>query len=246
MIKTIEELSINAWPALQTMVYDGWILRFSNGYTKRANGIYPLYESKDELDTKIAACERVYQEQGLDVVYKMTSDVQPKELDAALAAKGYAASGYTSIQTLSLDHVRNPSTEDVIIHEGLTSQWLHNFCRLNSVREEHQSTMSQMLNNILPKACFISITKDQNTVACGLGVRVGDYVGLFDIVTDVQFRRQGIGEQLVLHLLKWGKRNGAKRAFLQVVLDNTPALHLYNKIGFEERYQYWYRIKISK
>jgi hypothetical protein len=34
MIKTFEELLLNMWPALQTKLYDGWILRFANGYTK--------------------------------------------------------------------------------------------------------------------------------------------------------------------------------------------------------------------
>jgi hypothetical protein len=40
---TIEELSMNAWPSIQTVLLDGWILRMSNGYTKRANSVNPLY-----------------------------------------------------------------------------------------------------------------------------------------------------------------------------------------------------------
>jgi len=28
-----------------------------------------------------------------------------------------------------------------------------------------------------------------------------------------------------------------------VMLNNAPALHLYSKIGFVEKYQYWYRTK---
>jgi len=32
--KRIEEASLNAWPALQHLLFDGWILRFSKGYTR--------------------------------------------------------------------------------------------------------------------------------------------------------------------------------------------------------------------
>ena len=28
MIKTIEDISLNAWPSHQIQIYDGWLLRF--------------------------------------------------------------------------------------------------------------------------------------------------------------------------------------------------------------------------
>lgn len=41
-IKTIEDLSLNAWPSHQMQVYDGWILRFSYFYTHRTNCAEPI------------------------------------------------------------------------------------------------------------------------------------------------------------------------------------------------------------
>lgn len=52
MTKLIEELSMNAWSALQTKLYDGWILRFADGYSKRANSINPIYDSRISLEHK--------------------------------------------------------------------------------------------------------------------------------------------------------------------------------------------------
>lgn len=243
LIKRIEELSINAWPALQTMIYDGWILRIADGYTRRANSINPLFDSAYHLDQKIELCEKIYLERNLNVVYKMTPSVCPNHLNEVLANKGYLAHGYTSVQLLELNQLEKPSILSIKRYETMNEVWLSDYCRLNNVNEINRSIMKRMLSSIVPKTCFISLLKEDIVIACGLGVVEGTYMGLFDLVTDVHFRNQGYGEQLILSLLEWGKEHGAKHAYLQVVLSNTPALGLYSKLGFQEVYQYWYRIK---
>ncbi|WP_257348220.1 GNAT family N-acetyltransferase [Pseudalkalibacillus decolorationis] len=100
-----------------------------------------------------------------------------------------------------------------------------------------------MLSNIATQRCFISLYYKEDVIACGLGVIEREYIGLYDIVTDIKFRNQGFSEQLILNLLKWGKENGAKYSYLAVPLNNKPALILYSKIGYSEIYKYWYRVK---
>ena len=82
MIRKIEELSMNAWPSLQTKLYDGWVLRFSDGYTRRANSVNPIYESKIVLDEKIDFCEKEYEQRNLPTLFKLTAE---RTLDNILA-----------------------------------------------------------------------------------------------------------------------------------------------------------------
>ncbi|HEV7215678.1 MAG TPA: hypothetical protein VGP33_11200, partial [Chloroflexota bacterium] len=72
-ILATEELSLNAWPADRTLCYDGWLLRLTGGYTRRANSVQALYPSALALTDKIAYCEQVYTAHGLDTIFKVTS-----------------------------------------------------------------------------------------------------------------------------------------------------------------------------
>jgi ribosomal protein S18 acetylase RimI-like enzyme len=242
VIRAVEELAMNAWPSLQTMLYDGWVLRFSDGYTKRANSVHPLYSSSLDVEEKVQACEEIYQNKGLDIVFKMTASAQPDNLEQVLAAKGYKADSRTSVQVAELGGVDQAPAQTALLTEDL-HEWLPAYCKLSHISGRRELTLAQLLHNIVPALYLASIRHQGQVVACGMGVLQGQFVGLFDIVTDAYFRRQGFGKQLVLNILAWGKRNGAHMAYLQVMLNNEPALCLYSGLGFKEIYTYWYRIK---
>lgn len=59
-----------------------------------------------------------------------------------------------------------------------------------------------------------------------------DEVHIATIATHPDFRRQGIGEQLLLHALRAARTEGARRAFLEVRAGNLGAQSLYKKYGF--------------
>src|SRR5690625_3082498 len=106
IVRRIEELSMNAIPALDTDLYDGWILRFSNGYTKRAKSVNPIYSSIIDVKRKIEKVEQLFLSRGLQVVYKITEYSYPNDLDDSLQKANYSLEGETSVQVLEMDNDR--------------------------------------------------------------------------------------------------------------------------------------------
>lgn len=173
----------------------------------------------------------------------MTSSVYSGDLGEKLHAHGYQIDSPTNVQTIDPYTVDMQGTYEAEFQHDPSNAWLENFCRMSAVPVMHTQTLQRILINIIPNRCFVSIKVNDRMVACGLGVLQSGYVGLSDIVTDKEFRNRGYGQRIVKSILEWGKQNKAQIGYLQFMLDNVPALHLYSKIGFIEQYQYWYRIK---
>ena len=57
--RSIEEAALRAWPAAQQFLFDGWVARLSDGYTKRANSALLLYpQAESASDETLARIER--------------------------------------------------------------------------------------------------------------------------------------------------------------------------------------------
>lgn len=244
MYKYIEELTLNAWPALQTYLYDGWLLRIANGYTKRGNSISPIYQgSVTDLCEKVKRCEAFYMEAGMKPVFKMSPFVVSAELDQYLESRGYVIVEPSTVMAVDLTEVKEPENCEVKVEGQCSGSWLSLFAQLNNVSQENIETTRKMLGNAKLRQGFFTLYNNSVPVSCGLGVIEQSFVGLYDIVTDRQYRNQGFGEQLVLNILKWAKKNGASHSYLQVVQANAPAIRCYDKLGYKKIYTYWYRVK---
>lgn len=243
-LRLIEEMSLNALPALQTTLYDGWLLRFAsgaNGYPRRANSIQMIYPSMLPLEEKVAHCEALYKARGQRIVFKMTL-AAPDGLDALLLSRGYELDAPTSVRTLDLerfDPVLDKSL-DVRIETEMTDSWYADFARLNEDNALRAATTRQLLERLAVTSAFVRVYRDGETVALGRGALEHGWVGFYEIVTDERYRQQGLGRQLMLNILKWGRDNGARSAYLQVMKANTPAVRLYSSLGFTWQYDYWY------
>jgi ribosomal protein S18 acetylase RimI-like enzyme len=243
MIRAFEEISMNALPALKSMYYDGWIIRFAKAYSRRANSVNPIYHSTIDVEEKIRRCENLYRSAGQRVIFKLTDAVFPEDLDAELKRRGYEVDAPVSIQTLDLRQVDYGIDNEIIITDEPRQEWEKRFIAMSNTDTRHLRTMQVMLSRIVPTRGFFSIVRKGEIVACGLAVLQDGYVGLFDILTDPKCRREGLGTRISLSMIAWGRKRGAQTAYLQVMTVNEPALRLYENLGFAEVYKYWYRVK---
>ncbi len=246
MIRKIEELSMNAWPSLQTELYDGWVLRFADGYTRRANSVSPIYESTIPLDEKIDFCEREYELYNLPTRFKITTMSTPEGIDARLEKRGYVKENETALRVLDLGQYVPYEAQSVIVEAQFSNEWLEGFfCCSNIIDETTQLTAKRILDNILGAVICVSKRVEGKVVGCGYGAVERDYIGIFDIVVDKGFRGNGYAKDILNGILGTALKKNIKTAYLQVAVGNTPAEKLYDGIGFKEAYKYWYR-KLDK
>jgi len=241
MIRQIEEAGLNAWPAHQQMLYDGWVLRFADGYTKRANSAMPVYPSNLDLDEKIGYCEDVYCQEGLPPVFRLTPLAQ-ENLDQILQERGYKKLHPTRVMTLPLANWNFSKYSEHHVRELPPEQWMGVFSEISGSLVEKQPAHAQILRNILNPHLTTALEISGRWVACGLGVLERDWIGLFDIVTHPDYRHQGLATQLIGEILNWAISQGARNSYLQVMENNAPALGLYAKLGYVDAYGYWYRV----
>jgi GNAT superfamily N-acetyltransferase len=238
---TIEELSMNAWPSIQTVLYDGWIIRMANGYTKRANSVNPIYESKIMLEEKIQFCRQLFTKNNLPTIYKLIECKEHKAIDQKLETLNYEQLDITSVQILDGIKTLKNNFNGIIINNGFTDNWIDGFVECNEIKKQNIETIKTMVKNITGEKVVIYKEIDNRIVGCGYGVIENNYIGLFDIVVKKDSRGKGYGKEIVQSILFEAERAGIRKSYLQVVNNNTIAKNLYGELGYKEEYKYWYR-----
>jgi N-acetylglutamate synthase len=237
-IAAIEERALNAWPGLQTLVVDGWLLRLAGGFTKRANSANPLAPG-GRFDVVLAEAEALYARQGLPAIFRL-NPLAPPEADAILADRGYQLFDPSLVMTAPLNRIDDDPRVELAPYPD--ADWLAGFARANGVPRHLQAAHDALVRAIACPAAFATLHDGRASAGYGLAVAERGMVGLFDIVVSPAARGCGLGRALTARLLGWGKSVGADQAYLQVRAENSVARKLYASLGFVERYGYHYRV----
>lgn len=237
-IRSMEERAFRGWPALETRDDAGWRLRFSGGYTKRANSINALSQDAEVSPEAVTRLEAAYRERGLPPVWRL-SPLAPTAIADRLA--GYRTIERSCVQVCPLPAgaVAHP---EVAILPTPSPSWREAFARHSPVRPEHRATMERMLAAIAAPVGFAFVEEAGQPMAMAIGAVDGEYMGLFDVLVMPAARRRGLARKVTESLYAWAAGHGARFAWLQVVATNEAALPLYAAQGFRTAYAYEYRV----
>jgi len=243
-IKTIEDLSLNAWPSHQIEVYDGWLLRFSYFYTHRTNSVEQIGPSTIPLTSKIAYCEDRYRKWGTPAIFKISPLAEPS-FDTELGVRGYTIEHTTKVMTLNLaGYIPSPSTTPVHLEKFISSNWIEGLFTLKQTTNiTHRKIVPSMYQAIPKDTIAASIHENGQIIATGLGIMDRSYIGLYAVHVHPEHRGRHLGRSICQAILTEAINQNAQSAYLQVTKGNTPAQNLYCSLGFQTFYTYWFRTR---
>lgn len=234
MARRCEECLIRAWPAVTTLMIEGWAVRFANGYSSRANSASAIATGAGFTDALLGKIEALYREQDLKPRVRVTPVADPST-GPLLAKRGYAPIDASMTMILPLGGRLHGVDARVRLAARPEDPWLAGI----SARQEASKRSAEHLRAIVSR---IRLPAAFATLGDGLGFGLcavdGDLAELGSIMIDAAHRRQGLGEALVASLLDFARGQGAKTAFLQVDCGNAPAVRLYERLGFRPLYRY--------
>lgn len=250
-IRLIETLAMNAWPADEVAMLDGWRMRFSRGVTRRANSVWPNHTgSVLALRAKLDAVEAFYAAYNLPARYQICPAQLPTDLDQILAMRGYSEDASTQVQFAPLIDVLSRATTDRIslhwsisVRETFDDTWFATYQDAEKFDAAAATVRQAILRRIAPLTGFALLRIDNEPAALGLGVLDADHLGIFGMATRADFRRRGAATAILGALVRWAQARGGTQAYLQVMDSNPGAQQLYAGLGFKTLYRYHYREK---
>ncbi|NYF13651.1 ribosomal protein S18 acetylase RimI-like enzyme [Pseudoclavibacter sp. JAI123] len=227
-----------SWPALDERRLGGWLLGFSEGFTRRANSVWMLGAVKD-LPAAVGAVEEAYRVRGLPSRF-LTTDLSDSDEVAALRAFGYVTSLSGEVFACSLgpaDGPRQPLTgshPSAVVSASapqLPPDWLDAWLTWNGRRLPSDRRLApRILSQGTPS--FLSVSVDGSLVATAR-LTVVDGLGIVDcLVTDRASRGRGYARQLLKRAEHEAFALGASSCLAMVVDGNDASIRLFDRLGY--------------
>jgi N-acetylglutamate synthase len=245
-MEDLERVAALGWQAPDMEPLGGWLLRFSEGFTGRANSALALGDPGMPIVDAIERVRAWYEDRGLPAMISVPYPVgEPHRnpLDALLENRHWTVrSGPATVMIASSGAVTGDAvtggTANVEIEAYPDEAWLGRY----HYRGQRLPPVAIRLLTSAPWQAFASVRRGGDTIAIGRVAAGGGWAGLTAIEVDPRYRRQGLGAAVTVALAAAAAREGADWLYLQVEDDNAAARALYKELGFADHHGYHYRV----
>lgn len=198
------------------------------------------FRSKDSIvDSNVDNSVYAHVKGVLRPIFQMTSFAPTQDSDDLLKSRGYRFCDTSLVMTRSLTGLADAPVPS---YAEDAAAWLQVLSESSGKCGTDQAVHMKILRRIRAPRARTVHSKGFPSLTCGLGMLVGEKVGLFDIAIRQDHQRRGLARRLCGGLLGWGARQDAQTAFLQMVESNLPAISLYEQLRSKIAYRYWYRV----
>jgi N-acetylglutamate synthase len=224
LVRELEDLLARAWPPLTVLELDGWHLRAARGFAAHANSVLPRASgNRITLPRKLDVVERFYRQRNLPVRYQVGSSAAPRELRAALAARGYAPAQPRRVQTATMERLlaaRLPAAGGALeLAEEPGTAWLERWAALAGRSAEETAVAAEVFRRVRPRSAYVTLESCGRDVAAARAVLDGAWLGIVDVTVAADATNDAtdsVEAQVIEALLPWAAAGGAERVYREV------------------------------
>ena len=220
----VEEACLNAWPCPRQLIVDGYLLRAAGGTSRRINSVNPL-RGAGAPEPAIAACEAAYAGIGRPALFRVP-EIAPA-LDAPLDDRGYTVEGETLTLFRPLDAPPGAPDPAIRLGDAPGEDWLALRATIGDLDAEAIRAFRGATDALMLPRAFAAVAVEGGLGAVAFAVLDRSLIVIESVATPAPLRGRGHARRAVAALLRWGVREGAVGACLQVAADNAPARALY-------------------
>ncbi len=243
--RELEEIAAQGWRGLETERLGDWLLRAGNGFTGRANSVLLLGEPGMPLAEAVARVEAWY------LARELPAKFQVPLPDSAVADQWLAGQGWTSFDEVrvliaDLDHLLRAAKPvdanrwTVRVDTRPDRAWIAAYHYRGGALPSYARAVIEN-GDRLGFASVRSPSSPDEVLAIARGSVDRRWLGVTAVEVAPNARRQGLARLVLDALARWASAQGAHSCYLQVAVENAPALALYQAAGFVDHHRYHYR-----
>ena len=243
-IESLERATLDAVAPQQTQELPGWLLPFDPSKIGRATSAVPLMHCAMDAAC-VAEIEARYAAHQLSAKFRVADVAGLTWLHSALGQAGYAAQQPTLTQVSTVAQVLGTAMPvtmtmtSVEISSTPTEAWKAVYVAPGFDAADGAQRVQALCRSTT--VVYASISDARGPLAAGTASFSRGWASFHGMRTVPHARGRGLARHILAELALAAQKLGLERAFLQVEEDNSKAVALYLRLGFETawRYHYW-------